>query len=160
MVSEVVAGLNIFKSMMEMAKGLKDVNDATVRNAVAIELQEKILTAQQSQNTLLERIGELEKALAQFETWETEKKRYHLYDFGGDTFAYILKEGMENGEPSHRLCANCFQKGLKSILQNTGRNTSSQDTFDCKGCGEKFQFGNRQLPKVNQGKRLGSWMSR
>lgn len=40
-VAETIAGLGAFKSMYDMAKALKDINDATVRNGAVIELQEK-----------------------------------------------------------------------------------------------------------------------
>lgn len=68
MVSEVFAGLGAFKTMLDMAKALKDINDATIRNGAIIELQEKILTAREAQSALLERIGELEEKVAGFET--------------------------------------------------------------------------------------------
>jgi Mg2+ and Co2+ transporter CorA len=68
MVAEVFAGLSAFKTMFDMAKGLKDINDAAIRNGAVIELQEKILAARESQSAALERIGELEKKVASFET--------------------------------------------------------------------------------------------
>ena len=55
-VAETIAGLGAFKSMYDMAKAIKDMNDAAVRNAAVIELQEKILAAQSAQAALLERI--------------------------------------------------------------------------------------------------------
>ena len=57
--------------------------------------------------------------VANFETWETEKKRYALKGYGGGTFAYELKEAEANGEPIHRpVCL--YQRGRISILQNNG----------------------------------------
>ncbi len=40
---------------------MKDIDDATRRNAAVIELQEKILDAQQAQSALIEKARELEK---------------------------------------------------------------------------------------------------
>ena len=57
MAGELLAGIGLFKSMLDTARGLKDMNDTAVRNAAAIDLQEKILTAQAEQATLIERIG-------------------------------------------------------------------------------------------------------
>ena len=45
MVGEVFAGIGALKTAFDIAKGLKDIDDATRRNAAVIELQEKILTA-------------------------------------------------------------------------------------------------------------------
>jgi hypothetical protein len=63
---------------MDIAKGLKDINDATVRNAAVIELQEKILAAQAEQTALVVRVGELEKEVADLKAWDAEKQRYEL----------------------------------------------------------------------------------
>ena len=41
MVAEVYAGLTSLKVAFDLAKGLKDMDDATRRNAAVIELQEK-----------------------------------------------------------------------------------------------------------------------
>ncbi len=50
MVAEVFAGLGAIKTAFDLAKGLKDIDDATRRNAAVIKLQEKILDAQQAQS--------------------------------------------------------------------------------------------------------------
>src|SRR2546430_498478 len=114
MVGEAIAGLGAIKTAFDIAKGLKDIDNATSRNAAVIELQEKLLTAQAAQSALVERIGQLEKEMARFETWEAEKKRYKLTDYGGGTFAYAMKTDEARGEPPHRICANCYESGHRS----------------------------------------------
>ena len=74
MVAEVFAGLGALKTAFDIAKGLKDIDDAARRNAAVIELQERILSAQQSQSALVERVHDLEKEVAGFEQWEAEKR--------------------------------------------------------------------------------------
>lgn len=117
MVGEAIAGLGALKTAFDMAKGLKDISDATIRNAAVIELQEKILTAQSAQATLVERVGELEKEVAGFETWDAEKQRYKLSDVGMGSLAYVLKSDAPDAEHPHSICAACFQHRKKSILQ-------------------------------------------
>jgi uncharacterized coiled-coil DUF342 family protein len=73
MVAELITGLGAIKSAFDLAKGLKDIDDAARRNAAVIELQEKILSAQAAQSALVERIGELEKQVAGFKAWEAQK---------------------------------------------------------------------------------------
>src|SRR6185503_3530269 len=73
MVGEAIAGLGAVKTAFDLARGLKDISDATIRNGAIIELQEKILTAQQAQATLIERIDQLEKEVAGFEAWDAQK---------------------------------------------------------------------------------------
>jgi hypothetical protein len=117
MVGELFAGLSGFKSMYDMAKALKDINDATVRNGAIIELQEKILSAREAQSALLQRVSELEKEVARFEAWEREKQNYELKDLGYGAFAYMLKPGMHGTEPPHWVCTNCYEHGRKATLQ-------------------------------------------
>jgi hypothetical protein len=50
---------------------------------------------------------------------QTEKARYQLREVNTGVFAYVPKQGMEQGEPFHMLCANCYERGEKSILQAT-----------------------------------------
>lgn len=135
MASEFIAGLGIFKSLLDSAKGLKDINDATVRNAAVIELQEKILTAREQQSAALERISQLEKELARFENWETEKQRYELADVGDGAVAYRLKPSMANGEPPHSICAYCYQQAIKSPLQPEARSVGRTEHLVCHECG-------------------------
>jgi hypothetical protein len=50
------AGLSAIKTAFDLAKGLKDIDDATRRNAAVIELQEKSLSAQSAQSALVENL--------------------------------------------------------------------------------------------------------
>lgn len=144
MVAEVFAGIGALKTAFDIAKGLKDIDDAARRNAAVIDLQEKILSAQQSQSALVERVHDLEEEVAGFEQWEAEKKRYALTDFGGNTFAYSLKPETANGEPAHRICPTCYEKRQKAILQFKFRNAQQRDVWKCTNCDKEFQFGHPQ----------------
>jgi hypothetical protein len=134
MAGELLAGLSAFKAMLDLAKGLKDINDSTARNAVAIELQEKILAAHAQQAALVEKVGELEKVVARFETWEREKQRYRLKELVPGLFAYALKRTETNGEPAHALCANCYERGVKSILQDNKKSSIFDHALECPFC--------------------------
>jgi len=69
MANETLAGVGSLKSVaFELAKNIKEIEDAAHRSAAIIELQEKILAAQRSQHTLMEQISTLEKEIANFET--------------------------------------------------------------------------------------------
>src|SRR5262249_55676549 len=133
MVAEVFAGLSAFNSMFSIAKSLKDMNDAVVRNAAISELWEQIIAAQTRYSAAVEQIHDLEKQLSKFETWEAEKKRYQLQKLPPGVFVYVLKPEMASGEPTHRLCAKCYQNDKKSILQESG-----SDYMKCHECGSEF----------------------
>jgi hypothetical protein len=117
MVGEAITGLGIFKTLLDTAKGLNDIHDATIRNSVAIELQEKILTAYEAHAALLQRVRALEEEVASLKTWDTEKQRYELVELHGGSLAYAVKESMRGSEPPHYICASCYQQGHKSLLQ-------------------------------------------
>lgn len=159
MVGEILAGLGAFKAMLDVAKGLKDLNDAAARNAVAIDLQEKILTAQEQQSTLIERVRTLEKEMARFEAWDAEKQRYELKKLPPGVHVYSLKAGAANGEPAHDLCANCYQQGKKSIL-NSDEPNNGITRLHCPSCGWHDRTGHFQRPQVHRGpSRSGNdWM--
>jgi hypothetical protein len=133
MVAEVFAGLSALKTAFDMAKGLKDINDAVIRNGAVIELQEQILSAQQTQSTLLERIGTLEKEVASFETWDAEKQKYKLYHLGWAAYAFMLKPEARGTEPPHHVCANCFAKRQISIIQHARLKRGGMGTV-CPAC--------------------------
>lgn len=156
MIGETFAGLSAIKTAYDLAKGLKDMDDAAHRNAAVIELQQKILAAQREQADMAQRIGELEAEVASFQAWDAEKKRYDLKDFGGSTFAYELKQEDAAGEPIHRICPSCFEKRQRSILQFRGRNAFSQDMYRCSGCAHTFEFGNRVPPQPSAARTWGA----
>ncbi len=134
MASELLASLSIFKSLLDMTKGLKDMNDAAVRNAAVIELQEKILAAHTAQAALVEHVSELEETVAHLEAWDTDKQRYELTEFATSQFAYALKEEARGGEPTHMLCANCYNQNQKSVLQTETRNPGRHQVSFCQHC--------------------------
>jgi hypothetical protein len=138
MVGEVFGGLSALKTAFDIAKGLKDIDDATRRNAAVIELQEKILAAQSAQSSLLEHVSQLEKEVTKLKDWEADKKRYQLADIGNGVVALALKPAMSNGEPMHYLCADCAAKGQKSHLQPHIRGQQYTE-YKCNGC--RFEIG-------------------
>ncbi|ANT53446.1 hypothetical protein [Mesorhizobium amorphae] len=133
-VAETIAGVGAFKTMFDMAKALKEMDAANTRNMAVMDLQDRILAAQAAYSTLTHRISELEAQVKSFETWEAEKKRYELRKFPPGILIYRLKPGMENGEPPHEICADCYQKGTKSLLHNLGE-SEGLTYWKCHTCG-------------------------
>jgi len=149
MVAEVYAGLSSLKIAFDLAKGLKDIDDATRRNAAVIELQEKILSAQAAQSELVETVSELKKRVAELEAWDAEKQRYQLTEIATGMVCYTLKPEMRGTEPAHRLCANCYAKGQKAFLQQH-LSGPRLDRFVCQACGENLD--------VHKGSPTGSYV--
>jgi hypothetical protein len=133
--AEIMSGFGGLKAAFELAKGLKDIDDAVRRNAAVMELQEKILSAQEAQAALVKRNDELEKQLASFQQWDTEKEKYELKEIYPQTFAYVIKENARGTEPLHWICAGCYQTRKKSILQK-----SDAVHLTCPECETQIQY--------------------
>ena len=160
MASEIFAGLSALKTAFDLAKGLKDINDTATRNAAVIDLQEKILAAQQAQSTLIERLGALEKELTNFETWSAEKERYELTQVDNGVFVYALKPGIKTGEPPHLLCTNCYQQNKKSLLQATQQLKGRHRVHVCPACKSEFIFGCVPRPPMPEANRYNPFTRR
>jgi hypothetical protein len=119
MVAEIFGGISAFKSMLDMAKCLKDINDGAVRQGIVIALQEQILSAQAAQSDLTEEVRTLKKELAKLEQWETEKQQYELKTLGSSAFAYMLKPEARGSRPPHWVCTRCYSDGYAEIIQQT-----------------------------------------
>src|SRR6266545_3168373 len=104
MVSEVIVGLGAFKTMLDIAKSLKNMNDTVTRNAAVADLWEQIISAQARYAAAIEQVGALEKEVAHFETWEAEKQRYDLVEIATGVFTFLLKPSMQAGQPAHCIC--------------------------------------------------------
>lgn len=136
-------------TLVNMTKAMKDVHDATLFDSKVFELQRAILETQQSvfaaneeRTALIQSVSDLEKEIARMKTWETEKQRYELEDFGIGSVCYVVKEEMRGREPSHRICANCYSADKKSFLQKHGF-SSYVDKMKCNVCGDEI---NRDKP--------------
>ena len=158
MASELIAGLGLFKTMLDIAKGLKDMNETAARNTAVIELQEHILNAKEAQSTLLDEVSSLKKQMADMEKWDAEKQRYELKEVVAGQFAYTLKHEAAADEPAHKLCANCYNQNQKSILQTEIRNPGRHEVLFCQRCGTDLfspHSGGRDAPNVTHSG--GTW---
>lgn len=117
MVGELIAGLGAFKTMFDIAKSMKDMNDTVRINAAVADLWEQIITAQARYTAAIEQVGELKEQLSRFETWEAEKQRYELVQLYAGSLAFSVKEAMRHNEPPHYICPSCYQQNKKSIMQ-------------------------------------------
>ena len=140
MAVDIFSGLSALSALTGTARGLKDMNDAVVRNAASLELQEKILAAREAYSALLDKVDDLEAKLAAYERWDAERLRYELKKQGdSNVLAYSLKEGAEPTEPQHSICPDCYQQRKKSLLQTQERylQAGQQIALTCQVCGWK-----------------------
>ncbi len=147
-IQAVAATLISLQTASNMVKTFLDVRGAINEQEKIFELQRVILaahqsalTAQEAQSALSQRIRDLEKKITDFETWDSEKERYHLIKDGA-VFAYALKEDTKETEPPHLLCAKCYEHRIKSILQETPKSIVSSKPTNrfCPECKTVFAF--------------------
>lgn len=134
MVGEIYAGYKGFSALVGLGKQFLDVKDTATRNTLIVEFTGKLMEAQQHEALLIERIRELEKSLVRFENWETEKQRYELFEIKPGRFTRRLKESMADGEPTHHICANCYNRGVASILQSEKTDVGRFTLLVCSEC--------------------------
>ncbi len=139
--SSLVQGFNQLKTEAEVAQKTLELN------RVLTAVQQDLFAAHAAYTAAISRINELEKELVRMENWTAEQQRYQLHQPYPGSFVYRVKPEMQRGEPIHDICAQCYQQGIKSILQFTGIE-KGWHKYSCHRCGA-FVYGENNLPEPN-----------
>lgn len=139
--SLILGTVSSLKTAGDIAKGLMDLKSISEVRGKVIELQSVILSAQSSameanakQSELVDTIRDLKEEIARMKAWNSQKQRYKLTSPWAGAFVYSLKESMKDSEPPHWICANCYENGKKSIIQERGNSKTGYREFFC-NCG-------------------------
>jgi hypothetical protein len=135
MVAEVFAGLSAFSSMFNIAKSMKDMNDANVRNTAVADLWEHIFTAQTRYAEAIEKNHELETKLKAFEDWEVQKTKYELIEPQPGIKIYRTKVTESKDTLVIEACPSCFGDRHLGILQHQNWNPGRCEVLVCNDCG-------------------------
>ncbi len=149
MIAGVFSSLNAATNITKAMIGLRDA--ALIQEKV-VELQNVILAAQQNafaaneeRATLIERVRQLEEDVRRLETWETEKQKYELKQLDAGALAYVLKADAQKSEAPHWICAACYQRGKKFILQRVKSDFVLRH-YGCPECKSQIEIRINQLP--------------
>jgi hypothetical protein len=141
-VAEIAAAVTGIRSALDITKAMVGLRDAEAFRAKSIELQgvvlealDKAIEARESYAAQNDRIRALEAEVARLKAWDAEKQRYDLKSIGQGAVAYVLKPDERGAETPHWLCPNCFAKGQKAFLQNTGKIERARLLIGCNNCG-------------------------
>ncbi|MFI5020606.1 MAG: hypothetical protein ACHQRJ_02990 [Alphaproteobacteria bacterium] len=152
--STIAAAISSFSALKDIAQAMIGLRDAQAFqakliefNSALIDAQTKVFSVNEERTTLIERVRALEQELVSIKAWEAEKQRYQLEELPPGVFVYALKPEMAAGEPSHRICQTCYQRGKKSLLQ-ASEPTSGQQHLTCHECGTKLTTGFWRAPPV------------
>ncbi len=144
MIDMITGAFGGLKSAAELAQSLLTLKTDSAVSTKAVELnriifdiQQKMFSIQADYAALLSRTGDLEAEIRDLKSWEEEKKRYQLHELAPGTFAHRLKPDCQGSEPMHDLCENCYQNGVRSILQSGGHKDSFP-LFVCHKCGGEY----------------------
>ena len=135
---------NIVKAFLDVRGAIQEQGKIFELQRVILAAHQSALSAQEPQSALLQRIRDLEKQIADFETWEREKPRYQMMDVNpsrGSVIVYALKEEAKGTEPIHLLCAKCFQHRIKSPLQSSPKTDRGQRVHFCPECKTEYAYG-------------------
>jgi Zn finger protein HypA/HybF involved in hydrogenase expression len=146
-ISSIAGAVGAIKGAADIAKGLLSIHTTTEIQAKVIELnqvlidaQHQIFAANTAQSAMVERVRQLEGQIAAMENWNAEKQRYQLASPHTGAMVQALKKAMSNGEIAHYLCANCFQRGRKSVL-SIGNDKDRWTFWGCPECKSKALTG-------------------
>lgn len=124
MIAELNGLLSSIRTLTDIVKANKSLRNFNELETALFEVNTKLsatmavaLETQEQQAALTNRIRDLEKENMELKDWNHERERYALHEIMTGRFVYRLQPSMENGEPAHDLCANCFTQGKKAILQ-------------------------------------------
>lgn len=149
----IAQAFSAFKAMKDIAEATIGLRDAAAFRERQIEFQGKIIdaqnalfTLQEERASLIERIGTIEKELADLKGWGAEKQKYELKPISGfGAFAHMLKPDARGTEPPHWLCTQCYENGKKSVIQVFGE-IDGYKIWKCPGCVNQFRTWARDRP--------------
>jgi hypothetical protein len=138
--------------MKDIVQGMNAAKGEAAINSVKIELQGLILdahqglfAAQEAQSADARRIAELEQEIVRLKDWSAEQERYQLVDIWRGSVAYMPKPEMDEGEPAHWLCSNCFNQRRKSFLVFQGQ-VGPNAHYKCGSCNATMTVDYRCKP--------------
>jgi hypothetical protein len=151
-ISAIAGALSSIKAAKGIAESMVGLRDAQAIQSKIIEFQSRVfdaqgsaLAAQDERALLVETVRNLKQKIAALEEWGADKQRYELRKWGHGAFAYVLKESEAGVEPPHALCANCYTKNEKSILQANGQQRITDHAWDCPRCKASVKAHQRWL---------------
>lgn len=144
MIQEFAAAVQSAKVLTDLLKATHELRNANEFIAAVSEINSKLmeanvvaLSSQEKQAVLTKRISDLEQQIMKLEDWKRESERYQLTMLAVDVPVFTLKPGKENGEPPHKLCANCYSKRQKGYLQQTDFDPRGTH-YKCINCGSEI----------------------
>lgn len=140
MIPDILSAIATVKGMTELTSLIikAKTDEATTEKAIQLQsaiisLQSNLMAIQAQNQDLLRTKDDLEKKLIEMKSWKSEAKKYELCEVASGVFVMATKQNSQPSSPMHWICANCYQKREKSILQYIG-NPSDGAQYECPNC--------------------------
>lgn len=108
---------DITKGVIALSKDVAVKAKASELLAIIISLQNDMLSMQSEYTELLIAKSHLEDQLMKMNQWSDIESQYALIKLRSGVLVYSPSESNKSPRPLHWLCANCFGKQKKSVLQ-------------------------------------------
>lgn len=132
-------------SLMGLAKGATDIAqnmksmidkpdvDTTGAKQLISDLLDRLIRIQTEQIAMNDALLAIDHEQRRIDQFKADSVRYMLTRTEQGSLLYELDESQANGQPAHCICATCYVKHIKSILQPVAHNTLA-----CGQCGGQF----------------------
>lgn len=142
-----ISSLKAAKEIITTIQELRDFNKITTATTELkerlIETIDSVLAGKEQLLLLQTKISDLEKECNRLKDWSAEKKQYSWRQIADGVSAYVENNFKGNFQDTRKLCCNCFDKTIKSTLQQSNELKQGMGriiTLTCpKGC-PKLEF--------------------
>ncbi|MEO0498974.1 MAG: hypothetical protein AAF205_00255 [Pseudomonadota bacterium] len=151
----ITGAITSLNAIAELAKNIRETKDEKLASdkfgelTMALLEALKFIRAAEDEYTALRReLADLKQQVAEIDTFAAEAANYELTDVERGALVYALKETATPMQPPHWLCASCYQKSKKSILQrdSTPIKDTRQIFYRCNECGSKISVDRANFP--------------
>ncbi len=116
--------LSSLTNTLTLAKTVLYARDESKRAEAIREIEERLissqgvlLSVQQDKLSLMEENSRLKDEIAEMKRHTAKSKEYPLTEIATGLYVRMPKEGVKSPVNSHKLCANCFEKGVYATLR-------------------------------------------
>ena len=148
MLTEIATGLTALDGLFKSGKAVGDLirsfgkpgdREIELKGLVSdmmdagLQAKEVVLTLQGEVAALEQNIRELEEENTRLRKFEVDREKFELRAIAPQSFAYAEKREARADQPSPYLCAACFEKSERSILQ-LSKYELNTDILQCSRC--------------------------
>ncbi len=135
-------------TLLKAASGLANYNEIVAKvsevNSKLMAANAVALASQEKQSDLAVQIAALEREVGQLKDWQAEAQNYGLREVAPGVFAYLLRSYVGKLASAEKLCANCFNQGSRSLLQQQHVEVGRQLSLICHRCKATVVFRHYQ----------------